>query len=348
MRVDLPGDRYRTPRQRSAFFERLEARLGATPGIASATMTSHVPFSSNSGFVQPLAIEGRSLIAGERPPTVSSIYVGAHYFDTLELGLLRGRLFTDTDGTAGHNSAIVNQRFATEFFATGDPIGHRIQLRDGTWFTIVGVSPTVPNLSTIQAASAGLEPVVYLPMRGQPIPASSTRLIVRGGSGFAAVTAQVRETVRTLDADLPLFMVFSMERISTNTTQSLLSVLFGVLAVITLVLDSVVVYAVTAHGVAARTQEIGVRMALGAQEPHVMWLFVRRTLVQLGIGLTIGIGGALALGTLLQAFLVQTGARDSLTLVLVSALLAVVAMMACVLPARRAAQLDPVSALRHE
>jgi putative ABC transport system permease protein len=318
------------------------------PGIASATMTSHVPFTSNSGFIQPLTIEGRSVIVGERPPRVSSIYVGARYFETLELGLLRGRLFTDADGTAGHDSAIVNQRFATEFFASGDPIGHRIQLRDGTWFTIVGVSPTVPNLSTIQTASSGLEPVVYLPMRGQPMPASSTRLIVRGGSGFAAVTAEVRETVRTLDADLPLFMVFSMERISTNTTQSLLSVLFGFLAVIALVLDSVVVYAVAAEGVAARTHEIGVRMALGAQRSHVIWLFVRRTLVQLGVGLTIGIGGALALGTLLQAFLVQTGARDSLTLVLVSGLLIVVAMMACVFPARRAAQLDPVSALRHE
>jgi putative ABC transport system permease protein len=359
MRITMPIQKYRTAEQRKDFVDQLERTVTSIPGVVSAAVANQVPFAS--GDQRQLLIDGRPVTAGESLPQVSYIYVGPSYFRTLNLRLTRGRDFTAEDGRVGHESAIVNQRFAGMFFAAGDPIGRRIRLTavtpaaftaspSGTtaaaaWVTIVGVSPTVP-----QRFGDAPDPVVYVPYRGEPEPVRSAALIVRGQIDAAVLMGPIREEVRRLEPALPLYGIRRMDQVlaTSRWPQRIFGTMLSVLAFIALLLASVGLYAVTAHGVAQRTHEIGVRMALGAQHGQVIWLFLKHMVVQLGIGLTVGLAGALGVGRLLQSFLIQTGTRDPITLVGVSAILVVVTIAACVFPARHAALVDPVVALRHE
>ena len=156
--------------------------------------------------------------------------------------------------------------------------------------------------------------------------------------------------MRAIDPDLPLFGILTMDQqlAQQRWPFRIFGTMFAIFAVIALALSAVGLYAVTAYSVSQRTQEIGVRMALGAQAPQVLWLILRRSIVQMAIGLTIGIGGALGVGKLLESVLVQTATRDPVTLMSIVALLVVVSIAACFWPARRATRLDPVSALRYE
>jgi putative ABC transport system permease protein len=149
-----------------------------------------------------------------------------------------------------------------------------------------------------------------------------------------------------VDPTLPLFFIQAVDGGLEGSVQQVLGALLGFLAIIAVVLAMVVLYAVTAHGVVERTHEIGVRMALGAQASHVVWLFVRRVMVQLAIGLALGLGGALMVGTSLQSYLVNTPAHDTVTLTSVAATLIVISVAACMVPARRATRVDPMTALR--
>jgi len=283
---------------------------------------------------------------------VSLVRVGKRYFSTLGLRLVAGRGFGDADRT-DRAEAIVNERFAMRFFPDQDPIGRRIRLESGApgsggaWLAIAGVVPTLPQLMPGQLAP---EPVVYVPLEADPAPLRLVSLIVRERSGQAGLVAQLREDVRALDPDLPLFAVQSMDDSVARTRYPLRMIgsLFGFLAVCALLLASVGLFALTAHGVAARTQEVGIRMALGARRRQVLWLFVQSTLAQLVIGLGLGTAGALAVGRLLESLLVETSNRDPVTLGAVAVLLVVVSLAACVLPAGRAAAIDPMIALRHE
>jgi putative ABC transport system permease protein len=181
-------------------------------------------------------------------------------------------------------------------------------------------------------------------------PGSGAALIVGGPSNPAGVTPLVREEVASLDADATLFNVRPLDELldDSRLQPRLIGTVLGVFAAITLLLSMVGLYALTAYAVQQRTHEVGVRMALGAQARQVVWLFVRRGLVPLGIGVTIGLAGAVGAGRLLQGLLIQTSPADPLTLALIVVLLVTVAVAACVFPARRAAHLDPVVVLRNE
>jgi hypothetical protein len=271
------------------------------------------------------------------------------------LRIVRGRGFDDLDGTSGHETAIINQQFATQHFGTEDPIGRRIKLtNDGpvapgtpapTWVTIVGISPTIRqrNMQEPQA-----DPVAYLPLKAQS--PGFAMLLVSAPGDPASLTSLIREEVRAVDADLPLFGIRTMDQelAQMRWPFRVFGSMFAIFALIALALSAVGLYAVTAYSVAQRTQEIGVRMALGAQAAQVWWLVVRRGLVQLTIGLTLGLAGALGVGQLLKSLLVQTGTRDPLTLVSIASLLMVVSICASFWPARRATRLNPVAALRND
>jgi putative ABC transport system permease protein len=352
MQLAVPGRKYQTSADRSAFFRRVEDRLGVVSAIEAATTTSNLPL--GGGAVRQLAIDGRTPPAGERLPLVTMLSVGPRYFDVLGLRLTRGRAFTDTDGSHGHEAAIVNQRFATLHFAGEDPIGRRIQLTEETptgpqtgWATIIGVSPTVRQRDRQDVED---DPVVYLPHLGNPNQGRGVTLLVRTRAEPGRIATLLRQEIGALDADIPLFNIRTMDEfLATRRWEFLVfGTMFAIFAGIALVLSAVGLYGVTAYSVTQRTQEIGVRMALGAQPQQVVWLIVRRSLVQLAFGLTAGMAGAFGVGKLLESLLVQISTRDPVTLLSIAAVMIAVSLAACFWPARRATQLDPLSALRYE
>jgi putative ABC transport system permease protein len=192
------------------------------------------------------------------------------------------------------------------------------------------------------------DPVVYVPLRAQP-PAFAI-LLIRAQRDAASLTSLAREEVRAIDPDLPLFAIQTLDQqlAQARWPFRVFGTMFAIFAAIALALSAVGLYAVTAYSVAQRTQEIGVRMALGAQASQVWWLILRRSIVQMAIGLALGVAGALGVGKVLESLLVQTGTRDPATLISIVALLVFVSLAACFWPARRATRLNPVNALRYE
>ena len=352
MQIYLPLTKYPEVGPRTELFRRFEEQLAGISAIEASAMATAPPF--GGGGRRPLAIDGRPTPVGVEPPVVTTVSVGDDYFDTIGVQLLRGRAFTAADGLHGQESAIVNRRFVAIHFADEDPIGRRIKLEiqnrapdtpEPAWLTIAGVAPDIRQ-GGLQNRET--DPVVYVPHRTES-PRSGV-LIVRTLGDPAAVTALVRDTMRVLEPDLPLFDIRTLDQqLAEQRWQfQIFGTMFATFALIALVLSAVGLYAVTSYSVTRRTQEIGLRVALGARPGQVQWLILRLALGQLAIGLTIGVAGAFGVGQLLQSVLVQTSPTDPMTLLSIVAVLLTVAVMACVWPARRAAGLDPMVALRHE
>ena len=354
MSLALPEAKYPAIEQRLAFYDQLQERLRSKfTGVAVATQAP-----LQGGFPRRIEIVGRPPVAGQEPPSVTMLAVDPRYFQTVGVPLLRGRAFTDTDGAAGQDHAIVNVRLAQMHFANEDPIGRQIVLsiesgdpppgipRSQT-VTIVGL---VENVRQRGGSQADFDPVAYLPFRANA--RAQMTLLARTAGDPHQLTPTLREEMRALDPDLPLFNIRTMEQ---NLVQArwpfrVFGTMFGVFAAMALLLSSIGLYAVTAYSVTQRIQEIGVRTALGAQSNQVVWLFLRRALIHMGVGLTIGIAGAFGVGQIFEAanLLIQINGRDPLTIGSIAALLGVVSLVASVLPAHRATQLDPTVALRRE
>jgi len=355
----LPERKYPAIEQRLAFYERLEERLKSNPKIESVTIASNAPM--QGGFLRRLIIDGKPLDQGQQAPNVTMLTIDPRYFKTVGLALQRGRDLTDEDGMTGREAAIINQRFAALHFPSQDPIGRRItlsiDLQGGAppqggipvslTATIVGI---VPNLRQRDFQLPDPDPIAYLPFRTDP--RGFMNLIVRSAGDPNLMTPILREEVRAIDPDLPLFGIRTMDAALAQARWPfrIFGTMFSIFALIALTLSAVGLYAVTAYAVSQRTQEIGVRMALGAQGNQVAWLFLRRSFVQLGIGLAIGVAGALGVGALFSNtnLLVQTTGRDPVTIGGIALLLALVAVAASILPAKRATRLDPMLALRRD
>jgi predicted permease len=350
MQLVLPERKYKSSDEKNAFIRRMDERLAAIGAIEAATTATNWPL--GGGAVRKFEVEGAPM--PQTPPQVTMLAVGPRYMTTLGLPVTRGRPFREDDATAGREGAIVNQRLVDLHFAGVSPIGRRIRLTEeaseganAAAFTVIGV---VPNVRQRDMAEIQDDPIVYIPYLGSRGPGESTALIVRGQSDPARMTSLIREELRMLDPDLPLFNIRPLDE---NLARQrwpfrVFGAMFAIFALIALVLSVVGIYAITAYSVTQRTQEIGVRMALGAQSRDVVALILRRTSLYVFVGLTIGLAGAFGVGQLLQRLLIQTSTRDPVTLGSIAFLMLVSSVTACIIPARRAAELDPLIALRYE
>src|SRR6185295_13701757 len=338
MSIILPGRKYPSRDDQLTILRRIEERLNSVGAIEGATTSIAPPM--GGGNSRQLAIDGHSAAAGDKPATVTMLQTGPHYFDALGVKLLRGQAWTPNDGTPGHEVAIINQQLATTYFGTEDPIGKRIRLTDDTpagqqsaWATIVGLSPNVRQRGGVRSPDP--DPVVYVPHEQVTVAPRGAVILVRGRSDPGPLTAQLRKEIFALDPDMPLANIRTMDQqlAQQRWDVRVFGTMFSVFAAIAIVLATVGLYAVTAYSVTQRTQEIGVRMALGAQAHQVRNLILRRGMIQLAIGLIIGLAGAFGVGRLLRSLLVQTGPSDPLTLASITLLLIAVGMTACLLPA---------------
>jgi predicted permease len=354
MNMILPARKYPGQEDRAAFLRRLDERFATLDGIEAASSTTTPPFTGGDG--RQIEVDGRARSSGDRSPVVTMLSIGSRYFDTLGVRPVQGRMFVDSDGDPGARSVVVNQRLVAMHLAGENPIGKQIRLTQDAqggdqtpWLTVIGVVPNVRQRNNNQEREP--DPIAYLPHILNNTMSRGTTVIARSRTANTALAAQaLREAMRVLDPDLALFNPRTMDETLAEQRflLRLFTVMFGTFAVIALVLAAVGLYAVTSYAVTQYTRDIGVRMVLGAQPGQVIWLFLRRAFVQLGIGLAIGLAGALGVGQLLQSFLVQTSSRDPVTLVSIAALLIVVSLLACLWPARHATRLDPLVALRHE
>jgi predicted permease len=347
MRTQLSEERYPTPEKQQQFFDSVVARLATVPGIAAASTASALPL--NGGNSRAIEIEGRPTPEPAKGPTASMVSVGTGYFDVFRIPVQRGRAFRIQDGTPGQETVIVNERFAARFFGAGEPLGQRIRpvtdpkLSDpNPWLTIVGIVPTVR-----QRGPRNLEDdaVLYRPDRQQPL--RSAVIVVRAEGNPALVTGAVREAVQQVDVDQPVYNIKTMNQVLADNRwpYRVFGSMFAIFAVVALVLSSVGIYAVTAYSVSQRTAEIGVRMALGAQPGQVSWLILKGGLIQLALGLSLGLLGGWGVTFVLASIVAQIPATDPVTFVFVTVLLSLVTIVACLIPARRAMRLDPLKAL---
>jgi putative ABC transport system permease protein len=345
-RVALPPGPYATAEQRRTFFDALDARLPGLPGLESAALAGSPPFNTRDS--RGIVVDGDPPADRSAAPPAALVPIGDRYFETLGLALTRGRGFADLDPASRSTAALVNERFAQRFFPGADPIGRDVLLVNERTpeappqrVTIAGIAPPLR-----QQVASGHTPVVYVPFETQP--GSIASLIIRGQP--AQFADGVRNAVRQIDPDLPLFNLQSLERVSymSRWIQRITSTVLSIVAIIATLLSALGLYALTAYAASQRTQEVGVRMALGAQRSQVSWLFLRRALRQVSIGLAIGVPGALAIGAALQGALVDVRANSPMWLAGVAAFLIAVSIAAALLPARRASRLDPVSALRQD
>jgi putative ABC transport system permease protein len=323
------------------FADRLAARLSSVPDIESFTIASGVP-ASGAGLLA-LELEGSSAPHGELP-RVATISVAAGYFRALGLTMRRGREFVEADGLAGSEAAIVNERFASRHWPSEDPIGKRLRVGKSAWRTVVGVSPPMRQSSLRRETGA----LVYLPFR--EFPSFYFSVLARTRAPARTVAPLLRDEGRRLDAYLPPLDVRSFDeyigRLSLD--RRIVGELFSTFAAIALVLSALGIYAVTAYVASRRTQEIGIRIALGATRSDIVRLVLYGGLGQLAIALPVGVAGAVAVSRLFTSVLFEVAPLDPLTFLAAPAALSAIVLAACLVPAAKAAQLSPLEALRHE
>ena len=335
-----------SPEQTKVFYRQLAATVRRMPGVVDVAMTEALPLAPSQTVVTVVP-EGYQFPKGREKTVVFGAAVDAGYFRTMNVEILRGRAFTDDDRAGSRRVAIVNQQFATVFWPGQDPIGKRIRLdsASGPAAEVVGVARTSPYLTVNEAPS----PYVYLPYEQNP--RGQMTLIAQSVGDPAALAAPLRDAVRSIDANLPVFNlrpVATLYESRATGTWLQFSQMVGTMGFIGLTLAMTGLYGLIAYAVSSRAKEFGIRVALGATRRDVVWLVERRGLVLAGIGIVIGAGLTALAVPMLSASFLGLGASPPAVYALVPAALVMVSAAASFLPARRAAGLDPVRSLRNE
>jgi len=348
-RVAIPAAKYPSDTARLQYFDRAVEAVRAVPGVANVGLSSVLPF-SGGWSTGSFTVEGYQPPTGQPGPWGDQRTVSAGFFTTLRLPLIKGRVFTEQDGAGGPAVVIVDDEMVKRYWANVDPIGKRITFddpqRDSTvdWITVVGVVGHAKH----EGLDAEHRVQLYFPHRAR----------VGGGMSFVVRTvgdpnqavAAIRSAVHSVDRDVPIAGVATMD---TNITNSMgqrrfAMMLLGLFAAMAMVLASIGIYGVMSYSVTQRAHEIGIRMALGAARQNVLAMVMRQGLLLVGIGVVIGVAGALALTRLIASQLFGVQPSDPTTFVLVAVTLVAVAALATFVPAMRATRVDPVVALRDE
>jgi putative ABC transport system permease protein len=348
LELTMTGDRYKNKEAVLAAYHELWQRLERLPGVTSAGAVTSLPLSQMFAW-GPITVEGRVPPPGEKFINADVRMVSGHYFQAMEIPLREGRLFSDDDVASKPRVALVDDSMAQQLWPKQDPVGKRLHIggigdKDSPWITVVGVVGRVKQY-TLDSDS---RIAYYLPQTQYVTRAMN--VVTRSSNDPAALAGAVKQQIREVNPDLPLYNVSTMQkRFDTSLARRRFTMLvLGTFAAISLVLAVIGIYGLIAYMVGQGSREVGIRLALGATRANIVTLIVRggMTLAFWGVGL--GIGGALVVGRLMRSLLFGVGVADAATFVAVPFLLAGIAFFASYIPARRASRIDPSVSLRCE
>ena len=339
-RVDPPHS-FASPAESNAYYDRLVARVAGLPGVESVGLSDCLPLSRNrtwgAGAIGVQYPDGKYPIAFPR-------IVDPHYLQTMQIPLLAGRYFDERDPVGRDQTIIINESLAKMAFPDGrDPLGQKISVGNGA--TIIGIVADVRQSSLEHSGG----PELYLNFR-QGSDVSALEMVVRSARPAAALVPEVHAALVAHDPDLPNGEYYELDQLVDNAVgpRRLITRLLGFFSSLALVLAAIGLYGVMAFAVTQRQQEIGIRMAIGAQRQDILQMILRDGLKLVAIGVIVGLGGSLVFARMLQGLLFGVSAYDPLTFIAIAALLTAIATLACLLPARRATKVDPMVALRAE
>ncbi len=342
MQIDMNFSKYRTMRERAAYLHQLLVALRGVPGVNEVGASGSIPFLQGAGYgFDEFFVEGRPLVGSEKLPRAAIKLASDDYFRAMRIPLVKGRFFQSSDDLDASRVAIVNQSLADRHWPGGNPIGQRISGDGVNWRTIVGVVPNVRQ-------QLALDPMdeIYMPMGQQPY--VTTMWVIRATSDLDQLAPRVRDAVYGVDREQPIYRMRSLDdvRDASLTPPKLTTTLLGLFAGLALLITASGIGGVVAFSVSQRTQEFGVRVAFGAKRADVVSMVLGEGVVLALRGLALGVVGALVLGSVLSTLLFGVQPTDVVTYLSVSSLLVTVATLACLLPALRAASVDPIEALR--
>jgi putative ABC transport system permease protein len=345
--LTLPREGYGTNEAITSFFERLVEQTKQLPGVAAVAMASQFP--PMGAFSGQIEIDGVPATEGTLPTAATTI-ASRGLFRTLGVPVMAGRTFDERDRPGSPRTVVVNRTFVDRFLRGREAIGTRIRIgprdRPGPWSEIIGVVADARN----QGPSAAVRPEVFTSMEAGLGGWNQLFLLVRADRSPAALLPDVRQAVASIDPQQPVYAIQTLEEALAVTffQQRIAAGLLVVFAGIALVLAAIGIYGVMSYSVNARTQELGVRLAVGASRAAVMWLVMKEVLMLAAIGLAAGVALLVAAGRGLERVLFGVQPGDPGTMVAVALLLAIVALVAAWVPAARASRLDPIQALRYE
>ncbi len=346
LQLAITDQKYKEKYQVASFYRQLLERIQALPGVRSAAAVSALPYSNHSSG-RNFMIEGRQLEPGNHPTGMYQV-TSPEYFKTLHVPLRAGRLISPSDGPNASPVAVISERMAARWWTKGSPIGQRIRIGDADsknpWITIVGIVGDMPHNPYEREPRR----TIYVPY--QQAPALWMDIGVRAAGDPLRIAPAVTAAVHAIDPEQPVTDVQTMEKSIHNQAIGLnyMASLMGVLGGIALLLSAVGVYGVMAYVVSEQTQEIGIRMALGARKQTVLQMIFGRGLLTAGVGLAIGLPAAYLLARLLASLIYGVSATDAATFAGIPLILIASTALAIYLPARRAMKIDPIVALRYE